>query len=148
MELLHSRPDIMQEDIAARAKAAMSSSGIGGGSHHDTLDVIVLSIMNSNAGQVVESMFTICGGSSGATFPATLTSLLCNLLVDAGCISPQHGTFNIQTELLLLAAEAIVSSFSIQGQSNFSVQGQSNVGVRAWDLDYFSSDSRTCIESD
>ena len=84
MELLYSRPDIMPENIAARAKAAMSRSGIGGGSHHDTLDVIVLSIMNSNAGQVVESMFTICGGSSGATFPATLTSLLCNLLVDAG----------------------------------------------------------------
>jgi hypothetical protein len=91
--------------------------------------------MNGNAGQVVESMFTIRGGSSRATLPATLTSLLCNLLVDAGCISPQHGTFNIQTELLLLAAEAIVSSLSVQVQSN--------VGVQAWDLDYFSSDSRT-----
>lgn len=54
------------------------------------------------------------------------TSLLCNLLVDAGCISLQQewssSKINIQTELLLHAAEAIVSSFSVQGQCNVGVR--------------------------
>ena len=58
-------------------------------------------------------------------FPAPFkTSLLCNLLVDAGCIVPQKDSskVNIQTELLLLAAESILSSFSVQEQSDVGVR--------------------------
>lgn len=123
MELLYSRPDISPEDIAVRANAIMSRKG--GGSKHP-LDEIILSIMSGSAGQVVETMFSLCGGSSGAALPATVTSLLCNLLIEAGCISAEEtnsSSVNIQTELLILAAEAILSSFSVQEQSN--------VGVRA-----------------
>ncbi|KAL3823897.1 hypothetical protein ACHAXA_005479 [Cyclostephanos tholiformis] len=155
MELLYSRPNIMPEDIATRARVAMSKRSVGQGSQNDTLDEIVVAIMNGNAGQVVETMFSMCGGSSGAALPATMTSqqmalvvaastvtnplvfllvrvdasktsLLCNLLVDAGCLSQPHdlspSKFNIQTELHLIAAEAIVSSFSVQGQCNIGVR--------------------------
>ena len=87
VELLYSRPDIAPDDVAVRANAAMSA--VGGGNGSSTLQGIVLSIMNGSAGQVVETMFSLCGGSSGAALPATMTSLLCNLLVDAGHISPQ-----------------------------------------------------------
>lgn len=123
MELLYSRPDISPDDISARANAIMSRKGDG---RKHALDEIILSIMSGSAGQVVETMFSLCGGSSGAALPATVTSLLCNLLIDAGCISSEEASsssVNIQTELLILAAEAILSSFSVQEQSN--------VGVRA-----------------
>ena len=123
MELLYSRPNISPEDIATRADAIIS--GKAGGSKH-ALDEVILSIMSGSAGQVVETMFSLCGGSSGAALPATVTSLLCNLLVDAGCISSEEinsTSVNIQTELLVAAAEAILSSFAVQEQSN--------VGVRA-----------------
>ncbi|KAL7541333.1 hypothetical protein ACHAXR_010822 [Thalassiosira sp. AJA248-18] len=123
MELLYARPNIMPDDIAVRANVAMSKVGDGGGKKH-ALQEIILSIMNGSAGQVVETMFSLCGGSSGAALPATMTSLLCNLLVDAGCISPQKDSskVNIQTELLILAAESILSSFSVQEQSDVGVR--------------------------
>lgn len=46
------------------------------------------------------------------------------MLVDVGCISPQKddSVVNIQTELLLLAAESILSSFSVQEQSDVGVR--------------------------
>jgi hypothetical protein len=123
VELLYSRPNIMPDDIAARAKVAMASIGVSGRDNTNTLEEIVFSVMNGNAGKVVEAMFTMCGGSSGAALSATLTSLLCNLLVDTGCItSQQDESFNIQTDLLLSAAEAISSSFSVQGQANVGVR--------------------------
>jgi hypothetical protein len=47
-------------------------------------------------------------------------------LVDAGCLSQSldssSSEINLQTELHLLAAEAIVSSFSVQGQCNVGVR--------------------------
>jgi len=126
MELLYARPEVMPEDIAVRAKVAMSKVGGGDGNGKHPLQEIILSIMNGSAGQVVETMFSLCGGSSGAALPATMTSLLCNLLVDTGCISPQKDAssspVNIQTELLLLAAESILSSFSVQEQSDVGVR--------------------------
>jgi hypothetical protein len=57
-----------------------------------------LSIMNGSAGQVVETMFSLCGGSSGAALPATMTSLLCNLLVDAGHILSLLSSFSVQEQ--------------------------------------------------
>lgn len=125
MELLYSQPDIKPESVAVRATAIMSSRNKVPARNH-VLDEIILSIMSGNAGQVVETMFSLCGGSSGAALPATVTSLLCNLLIDAECISSEKNpssSVNIQIELLLLAAEGILSSFSVQEQSN--------VGVRA-----------------
>ncbi len=53
------------------------------------------------------------------------TSLLCNLLADAGCISfekDSSSSFNAQTELLLIAAESILSSFAVQEESNIGVR--------------------------
>ena len=76
IELLYSRPDIMPDDIAARARVAMSKRGAGVGGRNDTLEEIVVAIMSGNAGQVVETMFTMCGGSSGAALPATMVSKL------------------------------------------------------------------------
>ena len=73
MELLYSRPDVRPDEIATRAKYAMTKRGNGQQSH--ALQDIVLSIMNGSAGQVVETMFSLCGGSSGAALPATLVSL-------------------------------------------------------------------------
>lgn len=58
--------------------------------------------------------------------PANIkTSLLCNLLADAGCISfekDSSSSFNTQTELLLIAAESILSSFAVQEESNIGVR--------------------------
>lgn len=114
-ELLYSRPDIAPDDIATRARVAMSEDD---GGENRALRGIVLSVMGGGAGQVVETMFSLCGGASGAALPATMTSLLCDLLVDAGRISPRSDEFkvDIQTELLLLAAESVLSSFSVRGQ--------------------------------
>jgi len=69
MELLYSRPDIAPDDIATRARLAMSDDD-GGESH--ALRGIVLSVMGGGAGQVVETMFSLCGGASGAALPATM----------------------------------------------------------------------------
>jgi hypothetical protein len=66
-ELLYSRPEIMPDDIAIRAKVAMSSCGELSG-----LDEIILSIMKGNAADVVTAMFTSLGGLSGAALPATV----------------------------------------------------------------------------
>ena len=73
MELLYSRPDIMPDDIATRAKVHMSKSG---GGQSQALQELVLDIMNGSAGQVVEMMFSLCGGSSGAALLATMVSEL------------------------------------------------------------------------
>jgi hypothetical protein len=81
MELLYSRPNIMPEDIAARARVAMSKRGVGRGGENDTLEDIIVAIMHGNAGQVVETMFSMCGGSSGAALPATMVSLLAFFIV-------------------------------------------------------------------
>jgi len=73
VELLYSRPDIMPDDIATRAKVHMSKSG---GGQSQALQELVLDIMNGSAGQVVEMMFSLCGGSSGAALLATMVSEL------------------------------------------------------------------------
>jgi hypothetical protein len=67
MELLYSRPEIMPDDIATRANVAMAKAG-----EKNALQETVLNIMNRNAGQVVDTMFSLCGGSSGAALPATM----------------------------------------------------------------------------
>jgi len=120
LELLYNRPNISPDDIVVRAANAMSK----GNGNKSPLEDIILNIMKGSSGQVLGIMFSIGGGSSGAALPATMTSLLCNLLVDAGCIASQQDSsqLDIQTELLLLAAEAIVSSFSVQEQCDVGVR--------------------------
>lgn len=119
-ELLYNRPNISPDDIVVRAASAMSK----GNGNKSPMEEIILSIMKGNSGQVIDTTFSLCGGSSGAALPATMTSLLCNLLVDAGCIISQQDSSqpDIQTELLLLASEAIVSSFSVQEQCDVGVR--------------------------
>jgi hypothetical protein len=73
MELLYSRPNILPEDIAIRAKVAMEAAGAD--CQTSTLNNIILSIMKGSAGQVVDTMFSVCGGSSGAALPATIVSM-------------------------------------------------------------------------
>jgi len=120
LELLYNRPNISPDDIVVRAANAMSK----GNDKKSPMEEIILNIMKGSSGQVVTTIFTVCGGSSGAALPATMTSLLCNLLVDAGCIISQQDSSqpDIQTELLLLASEAIVSSFSVQEQCDVGVR--------------------------
>ncbi|KAL3797648.1 hypothetical protein HJC23_013480, partial [Cyclotella cryptica] len=113
-ELLYQRPNIPPADIAVRARVAMRNRG---GESNEVWEQMILKVMEGNAANVVYSMFEF-GGGSGAALPATLTSLLCNLLIDAGCITLP----TIQTELLLSAAESILSSFSIQGQADVGVR--------------------------
>jgi len=120
LELLYNRPNISPDDIVVRAANAMSK----GNDKKSPMEEIILNIMKGNSGQVIDTTFSMCGGSSGAALPATMTSLLCNLLVDAGCIISQQDSSqpDIQTELLLLASEAIVSSFSVQEQCDVGVR--------------------------
>ncbi|KAL7541441.1 hypothetical protein ACHAWF_006933, partial [Thalassiosira exigua] len=117
-ELLYARPDLAPDDVAARARAAMAKAGAG-----DPMEGVLLSVMEGNGGRVVETAFGLCGGASGAALPAVMTSLLCNLLVDAGRISPHNDSsgVNVQTELLLLAAESVLSSFGVQERPEIGV---------------------------
>lgn len=73
MELLYSRPDIVPEDIAVRAKVAMDAAGTAYPTN--SLTTIILSIMQGSAGQVIDTIFSVCGGSSGAALPATIVSV-------------------------------------------------------------------------
>jgi hypothetical protein len=61
------------EDIAVRAKVAMEAAGVD--CQTRALNNIILSIMKGSAGQVVDTMFSVCGGSSGAALPATIVSV-------------------------------------------------------------------------
>ena len=88
LELLYSRPNISPDDIVVRAANAMSKE-------NGPLEEVILNIMK---GSTCETMFSVCGGSSGAALPAAVTSLFCNLLIDAGCMS-QHQDSTQQQQL-------------------------------------------------
>lgn len=72
MELLYSRPDILPEDIAVRAKVAMGATAAAAASQTSTLTKIILRIMQGSAGEVIQTLFSVCGGSSGAALPAAM----------------------------------------------------------------------------
>ena len=108
-ELLYQRPNLCPKDMHVRAESVMKKLGapVNAG-----FDKIVLSIMEGDAGCALETLCEL-GGSSGAALPATMTSLLCNLLTEAEQIPrPDPSSFSFQTELLLSASEALLSSLS------------------------------------
>ena len=72
MELLYARPEILPDEIAIRAGVAMTR--VSGSK--TPLQEVILSIMEGSGGQVVETMFSLCGGSSGAALPATMVSII------------------------------------------------------------------------
>ncbi|KAL7511013.1 hypothetical protein ACHAXN_007948 [Cyclotella atomus] len=136
-ELVYSRPSINPADIAIRARVHMTSCGVVDG----VQESMVLKVMEGNAAEVISSMFSF-GGASGAALPAVLvrsksrsgdffmyqtdlvcgcnlqTSLISNLLIDSGVMALPV----LETEILLSAAEAILSSFSIRGQADVGVR--------------------------
>lgn len=61
-ELLYIRPDLRGDDLHTRAKRCMSG---------EPMQDVILSVMEGNAGRVVETLYQV-GGSSGAALPATM----------------------------------------------------------------------------
>lgn len=61
-ELLYIRPDLRGDDLHTRAKRCMNG---------EPLQDVILSVMQGNAGRVVETLYQV-GGSSGAALPATM----------------------------------------------------------------------------
>jgi len=119
-ELLYVRPNIPQEDISVRALAHMKSCGAFGDGKQ-LMEDIVLEVMKGNAGAVVEALHSF-GGASGAALPATMTALLCNLLVENGQIQLSDLSYDIQTEKLLAASSAILSSFAMQNHNDVGIR--------------------------
>jgi Nup85 Nucleoporin. len=123
-ELIYVQPDIHKEDIYVRAKdylqqcAQIDSDKNRATSHMET---ILLQIMQGNAGVVIQALSSYGGGSSAA-LPSAMTALLCSLLVESGKIELSQLSFDIETELLLSASSAILSSFSIQNHSDVGVR--------------------------
>mmetsp|Transcript_458 Transcript_458/g.778 ORF Transcript_458/g.778 Transcript_458/m.778 type:complete len:896 (-) Transcript_458:52-2739(-) len=128
-ELLYVQPDILKEDIYVRAKDYLQQCAtVDSGRNTITSDVehILLQIMKGNAGVVIQALSSYGGGSSAA-LPAAMTALLCNLLVESGKIELSQLSFDIETELLLSASSAILSSFSIQNHSDIGVRVSSRL---------------------
>lgn len=122
-ELVYVQPDIQKEDIYVRAKDYLQRCAqIDSDRNRATSDVetILLQIMKGNAGVVIQALSSYGGGSSAA-LPAAMTALLCNLLVERGKIELSQLSYDIETELLLSASSAILSSFSIQNHSDVGV---------------------------
>jgi hypothetical protein len=90
MELLYSRPDILPEDIAVRAKVAMGAAVAGAASQTNTLTKIILSIMQGGAGEVIQTLFSVCGGSSGAALPATMVRMNLSISCENPIVSFVH----------------------------------------------------------
>jgi len=122
-ELLYVRPSIRPIDIAVRAQIAMKRHGLDAGEDDSATAVegIVLSVMRGDAGSAVISLQSY-GGSSGAALPATMASLLCDLLTSAGRIQPSMLTYDLQTNLQLSASASILSSFASQSQHSVGVR--------------------------
>jgi hypothetical protein len=103
-ELLYTRPNLnVRRDLAARMKRAMTQYGAS----EAWYDKDLLAILDGNTGEVIHSLWKL-GGGSGAALPATMTSLICNHLIDAKLL-PESAR-ELQTELLLAASDAILSS--------------------------------------
>lgn len=123
-ELIYVQPEIQKEDIYVRAKDYLHQCmQVDSERNKSTSDLenILLQIMKGNAGVVIQALSSYGGGSSAA-LPAAMTALLCNLLVESGKIELSQLSFDIDTELLLSASTAILSSFSIQKHSEVGVR--------------------------
>jgi len=119
-ELLYLRPALRPNDLHIRTARIMEKFGVSADSGFDG---VILDVMKGNAGRVVEVLHDL-GGGSGAALPATMTALLTNLFTEAELVSNPDvnpDSLNIQTELMLVASNAILSSLS---------ESQQDVGVR------------------
>lgn len=65
-ELLYVRPNLRMEDLPIRMARVMQSFGEG--------QTVLLSILEGDYGQIVESLYKDLGGGSGAALPATMVS--------------------------------------------------------------------------
>jgi len=124
-ELIYVRPNIKKEDVAVRAmvhmrdcgsavQAQVASAGV------DIQQHITLEVMRGNAGAVIEALHNF-GGGSGAALPATMTALLCGLLVENGQIQLADLSYDILTEKFLSASSAIIASFAMQHNNNVGI---------------------------
>lgn len=122
-ELIYVQPMISKEDIHIRAADHMKQSSAQLNRDQAITDVedILLQIMKGNAGVVIQALNSYGGGSSAA-LPATMTALLCNLLVESGKIELSQLSFDIETELFLSASSAILSSFAMQNHNDVGVK--------------------------
>ena len=122
-ELVYVQPMISKEDIHIRAADHMkpSSSQLNRDEAIADLEDILLQIMKGNAGVVIQALNSYGGGSSAA-LPATMSALLCNLLVESGKIELSQLSFDIETELFLSASSAILSSFAMQNHNDVGVR--------------------------
>lgn len=122
-ELIYTQPMISKEDIHIRAADHMrqSSSQLNRDQAITDVEDILLQIMKGNAGVVIQALNSYGGGSSAA-LPATMTALLCNLLVESGKIELSQLSFDIETELFLSASSAILSSFAMQNHNDVGVR--------------------------
>ncbi|GFH56928.1 hypothetical protein CTEN210_13404 [Chaetoceros tenuissimus] len=104
-ELVYLQPTIPQEDIHIRAQDHMQQS------QATEVQTLSVAIMKGNAGIVIQALSEF-GGNSMAALPATLTALLCDLLVESGQIELSQLSYDIDTELNVNAASAILASFA------------------------------------
>jgi len=122
-ELIYVRPQISKDDVHIRASDHMEfCSGIGGRAEvMKDVETIIIQTMQGNAGRVIQALNEY-GGASSAALPATMTALLCNLLVDSGKIELSELSYDIETELFLSASSAILSSFAMQNYNEVGVR--------------------------
>ena len=122
-ELIYVRPQICREDIHIRtADHVDTCSTIGSRAEiNKHVENVILQTMKGDAGAVIQALNDYGGGSSAA-LPATMTALLCNLLVDSGKIELSQLSFDIETELFLSASSAILSSFAMQNFKEIGVR--------------------------
>jgi hypothetical protein len=121
-ELVFVQPMISKEDIHVRAADHMKqSSSQLNRDEASAVEEILLQIMKGNAGVVIQALNSYGGGSSAA-LPATMSALLCNLLVENGKIELSQLSFDIETELFLSASSAILSSFAMQNHNDVGVR--------------------------
>jgi len=124
-ELLYVRPQTVKEDMHIRATDHMKAVRRYVSADEDedvsAVEEITVLIMKGNAGAVIGGLNSYGGGSSAA-LPATMTALQCNLLVDSGTIELTELSYDIESELMLSASSAILSSFAIQGHNKVGVR--------------------------
>ncbi len=122
-ELIYARPDTCKDDMHIRAidHREQCASNVMVDENATIVEDILVSILSGDAGAVINSL-NLSGGGSGAALPATMSALQCSLLVDSGSIVLTNLSFDVETELVLSASSAILSSFAMQGNEDFGVR--------------------------
>jgi len=113
-ELLYKTPNIRLVDMHVKAKILMEKFGKKDTADPKKMNDIVLTVMKGNAGQVINVMHQL-GGGSGAALPAIMMYLLSQLLGDANVLTNPSDVYNLESELLIEASSAIRSSLATEG---------------------------------